>query len=202
MNKQCPGSPLEHYSCQFVASGLDFHSLPPCLVPEIAFVGRSNVGKSSLINALLGRKKLAYTSKTPGRTRSINFFSLASRLYIVDLPGYGYAKLSFKERHQWATHLEQYIQKRSSLSCVNILIDSRRGPKPLDLQMANALQFFKSYQIILTKIDELTPQKLEHVLKHTQSIFHNVPIFLTSVLRKNSLHSLCANIESFMVASP
>ena len=132
--------------------------MPPESLPEIAFVGRSNVGKSSLVNALTGRRMLARTSNTPGRTRQLNFFALDGRLMLVDLPGYGYAAASKSAIQGWTRLTQNYLRGRSSLRRVCLLIDSRHGLKDPDRAlMALCDTAGLSYQVVLTKIDKLGP---------------------------------------------
>ena len=130
--------------------------LPPDNLPEIAFAGRSNVGKSSLVNALTGRKTLARTSHTPGRTQQLNFFDLGQRLMLVDLPGYGYARASKKDVNAWTTLVRDYLRGRVGLRRICLLLDSRRVATKNDLEIMDMLD--KSavvYQIVLTKADKL-----------------------------------------------
>lgn len=135
-------------------------ALPPADVPEIAFAGRSNVGKSSLLNALTGRKSLARTSNTPGRTRELNFFSLTTGLRLVDLPGYGYARVSRTEVDAWTELLKAYLAGRPNLKRVLLMIDSRHGLKPSDLEMMDLFdEAAVVYQIVLTKVDKLSSGK-------------------------------------------
>jgi GTP-binding protein len=130
---------------------------PPPDKPEIAFAGRSNVGKSSLINALLGRKKLARTSSTPGRTQAINFFLIQDRYYFVDLPGYGYARVPLEVRRSWGTMVETYLKRRANLRGVVLILDLRREATEGDIQL---LEWLKRYQVstipVLTKADKLS----------------------------------------------
>jgi GTP-binding protein len=125
--------------------------------PEIAFVGRSNVGKSSLLNALLGRKNLAYTSKTPGKTQQLNFFRVDNRFFAVDLPGYGYAKAPKSAREQWAQLQERYLHERSSLHGVVQLIDARHPPQDSDVALIKELaDIGVPHLLALTKADKLS----------------------------------------------
>lgn len=142
--------------CQFVAAAATLDRLPPETLPEVAFLGRSNVGKSSLINALTGRNTLARTSNTPGRTRQLNFFDLGSRLLLVDMPGYGYAEASKVEIERWNNLIDSYLRGRSSLRRLCLLIDARHGLKPNDLEVMEWLdKRAVIYQIVLTKLDKL-----------------------------------------------
>src|SRR5438270_13623118 len=141
--------------CRFIAGAAEADALPEERLPEIAFLGRSNVGKSSLVNALTGRRTLARTSNTPGRTRQINFFALGDRLMLVDLPGYGYAEASKSAVQAWTRTVQHYLRARNSLRRVCLLIDSRHGLKeparPILLLCGSA---GLSYQVVLTKTDK------------------------------------------------
>ena len=144
--------------CDFVWGTGDINSLPPQSLPEVAFVGRSNAGKSSLINALTGRKTWRASRQTPGRTREINFFNLGDRLMLVDLPGYGYAKASKTLATEWQTLIFAYLSGRATLSRVVLLIDARRGVMDIDRAVMELLdRAAVSYGLVLTKTDELEP---------------------------------------------
>jgi len=148
--------------CTFIAGVATLDALPPSGVNEIAFAGRSNAGKSSLLNALTGQGRLARVSQTPGRTRQINFFDLDGRLTIADLPGYGFARASKKESAQWNALVFDYLRGRPSLRRVMLLIDSRRGLMPADLKVMTLMdEAAVSYQIVLTKTDKLTDQAID-----------------------------------------
>ncbi len=141
--------------CVFVGAAAQEGQLPADGLPEVAFAGRSNVGKSSLINALTGRKTLARTSQTPGRTRQINFFELGQRLMLVDLPGYGYARASKQAIKQWTGLTRDYLKGRGVLRRVCLLIDARHGVKEADRSiMAELDRVAVSYQLVLTKADK------------------------------------------------
>lgn len=143
-------------SATFIAAATTPSSLPPGRRPEIAFLGRSNVGKSSLINSLLGVKGLARTSSTPGRTQSINFFLINEAFHFVDLPGYGYAKVAKEKRQQWGQLIEGYLAQRERLVLSILIVDARHEPSPLDIQMKSWLQHFElPFLIVSTKIDKL-----------------------------------------------
>jgi GTP-binding protein len=142
--------------CNFVWGATSAESLPPEKLNEVAFVGRSNAGKSCLVNALTGRKSLARVSQTPGATRQINFFNLADRLMLVDLPGYGFAKRSKAESDSWQKMIFAYLRRRARLRRVALLVDARRGVMDSDVQVMELLdRAAVSYALVLTKADEL-----------------------------------------------
>lgn len=132
-------------------------------MPELAFVGRSNVGKSSLINRLVGRKALARVSSAPGKTATINFYNVENKLYFVDLPGYGYAKVSRAERERWGVMIEEYLEKRKGqLLALVMLVDSRHEPTALDHQMLEWIRYFGYRPVIIaTKTDKLPKTKVD-----------------------------------------
>jgi GTP-binding protein len=146
---------------QFLSAAGSLASLPPMRGVEIAFAGRSNVGKSSLINALTGRKALARTSHTPGRTQELVFFSAGGRLVAVDMPGYGYAEAPKSKVKAWTELIHAYLRGRSNLARVYLLVDARHGFKAADTDVLDTLdQAAVSYQIVLTKADEVKPADL------------------------------------------
>jgi GTP-binding protein len=148
----------------FVWGAQSADGLPPAKLPEIAFAGRSNVGKSSLINALTGRKALARVSQTPGRTREINFFDLGGRMMLVDLPGYGYAKASKALAAEWQDMVFAYLRGRTNLQRVMLLIDARRGVMEVDHAVMDLLdKSAVSYAAVLTKTDSLKPDELAEI---------------------------------------
>lgn len=157
---------INYKSAQFFTTVNDLNSLPKESIKEIAIVGRSNSGKSSLLNTLTNQNKLAYTSKTPGRTQHINYFSLNQPgLFLVDLPGYGYAKVPEKVRTHWVHLLGNYLSTRTNLIGLVIIMDSRHPLKPIDYQM---IDFFSTTQkpihIVLSKTDKLNNQEKAKVL--------------------------------------
>ena len=183
-------------SCEFVWGTGDIESLPPQSLPEIAFVGRSNAGKSSLINALTNRKTLARVSHTPGRTREINFFKLGDKLMFADLPGYGYAKASKAMAAEWQKLIFAYLRGRASLRRVLLLIDARRGVLDIDRDVMRLLdEAAVSFALVLTKSDKLTAGELAARLadvgaearKHTAAF---PEIIATSALRRTGLDTL------------
>lgn len=144
----------------FLVSAFRESQYPPPDRPEVAFAGRSNVGKSSLINVLLNRKKLARISATPGRTQSINFFSVDSLFYVVDLPGYGFARVPLEVKATWGKMVETYLRSRSNLKAVVVIIDIRRGLTDGDFNLLDALERFgKKAIVVLTKADKLSRQQ-------------------------------------------
>lgn len=155
------GRHLFAQECVFDTGVVDVAGLPPADLPEVAFAGRSNVGKSSLINALTGRRALARISRTPGRTRQLNFFTLGGRLRIADLPGYGFARVSKSETASWGQLIRDYLSGRPSLARCSLLVDSRHGLKKSDLDMMELMdRAGVVYQIVLTKADKMAAAEL------------------------------------------
>ena len=186
--------------CTFVSGAADFDGVPDADLPEIAFVGRSNVGKSSLINALTGRKTLARTSNTPGRTQQINFFRLQEALMLADLPGYGYARASKIEIQRWTSLIFDYLRGRPSLRRVCLLIDARHGLKPTDIEVMKDLDTSAvSYQIVLTKCDKVKPGTLEAIERATAGriadhVAAHPAIVRTSAIKADGMESLRAEL--------
>jgi GTP-binding protein len=191
--------------CLFMGGAADPEALPPEELPEIAFLGRSNVGKSSLVNALTGRRMLARTSSTPGRTRQINFFALDGRLILVDLPGYGFADASKTTVKAWTETVQHYLRSRGSLRRVCLLIDSRHGVKEPDrpiLQLCDAAGL--SYQVVLTKADKPSATELAAVAAaiRTELARHGAAhpeIHLTSAEQGRGIAALRATLAGFAV---
>lgn len=157
--------------CDFVLGVAGLEQLPTSDRNEVAFAGRSNVGKSSLINALTGRNSLARTSNTPGRTQQLNFFDLGSILYLVDMPGYGYAKVSKTQRDEWMKLIFDYLRGRPNLRCVFILVDGRHGLKDTDEELMDLLDMAAvSYRIILTKCDKSNKDELVKIEDNLRAV--------------------------------
>jgi GTP-binding protein len=154
----------------FISGAADYDGVPVTRIPEIAFVGRSNVGKSSLINSLTGRRTLARTSNTPGRTQQINFFQILDALMLADLPGYGYAKASKTEIERWTTMIFDYLRGRAPLRRVCLLIDARHGLKDSDIGVMKDLDTAAvSYQIVLTKCDKVKAEAMDRLMADTKA---------------------------------
>jgi GTP-binding protein len=148
----------------------DVAKLPKASVPELAFAGRSNAGKSSAINALTGRRRLAFVSKTPGRTQLLNFFDLGGRAYLVDLPGYGYADAPHEVREHWEELVGNYIAQRESLAGVVVMMDVRHPLTPLDVQLLDWLHVAdRRVHVLLTKADKLSKQAAQRVLAQVRA---------------------------------
>ena len=171
----------------FIWAASTLPGLPPMKGVEVAFAGRSNVGKSSLVNALTGRKTLARTSHTPGRTQQLNFFDIGGRFTLVDMPGYGYAAVSKDKVAAWTGLVNDYLRGRANLARVFLLIDGRHGLKPNDLEVLDALdKAAVSYQIVLTKADELKRSEAEARLAQTQAALARRPAAFPQIVLTSS----------------
>ncbi|MDI9472855.1 MAG: YihA family ribosome biogenesis GTP-binding protein [Tissierellia bacterium] len=166
---------------------------PPEDMPEIAFAGRSNVGKSSLINLLLGRRNFARTSSTPGKTRTINFYEINRSFRFADLPGYGYAKVSKEMKESWAPLMEAYLLSRPNLIATLLLIDVRRSPQDIDIEMARLIKQTRRHPIVvLTKTDKLNQSQLHKSMRAYREVaqLQDVPFIPTSTLRQRGKYPL------------
>ena len=175
-----PGEWLFNQKINFELGVTSVEKSPENEIPEIAFFGRSNVGKSSLLNAITKKSKLAYTSKNPGRTQELNYFSISNGgtiLNIVDMPGYGFAKASKDKIRKWNNLSKYYLKNRQNLRRVFLLIDSRRNIKPVDEEVMNVMdEFAVSYQIVLTKIDK------------TKDVDNQIKIVLNKVKKRRAIY--------------
>ncbi len=189
--------------CEFIAGAASVEQIPSNIfMPEVAFAGRSNVGKSSLINALVGRKGCARVSKTPGRTQQINFFSIGKKISLVDLPGYGYAAVSKKTRTVWNDLIYTYLLGRQNLRRIFLLIDSRHGFKDSDKKIMDLLDDAAVvYQIVLTKIDKISNvqtiiENTENHLKKRVAAFPSV--IASSTIKITGIQEIQAEITSLL----
>lgn len=185
------------------AVGVKFEQYPTDNKPEIAFAGKSNVGKSTLINAMLNRKALARTSSQPGKTRTINFYNVNDEIYVVDLPGYGYAKASKTEIQKWGVMIESYLQKRQCLVGIILLIDIRHEPNKNDIMMYNWLKHY-GYHIIIaaTKSDKLNRSQIPkhlNIIKKTLGLSEKDKLIAFSGTTKTGVSELWQEIDKLLL---
>lgn len=190
---------MEIKTANFVGSFTNISQCPPPDRPEYAFIGRSNVGKSSLINMITNHSGLAKVSSTPGKTQSINHFLINQKWFLVDLPGYGYAKSSKTQREKWQQMLRQYLNRRDNLQCVFVLIDSRISPQKSDLEFINWLgEMHISFVLVFTKTDnrKYKPQNIEVFKKALLETWDDVPrIFITSSVKRSGKDDILQFID-------
>jgi GTP-binding protein len=198
--------PLFRQPCVFIAGAPTEEALPPAVLPEICFIGRSNVGKSSLVNALVGQKALARTSQHPGHTRQLNFFNLGNSLMLVDMPGYGYAKVSKKQKGEWDLLIRRYLLGRATLKRACLLIDARRGVMPHDDEFMTLLDDTAViFHLVLTKIDCLSASELKELLLNTEKTIKSHvaahPHFVaTSTLENTGIEDLQEQLLPFALS--
>jgi GTP-binding protein len=201
---------LKITSAEFLQGVADLRQLPKNALREILFIGRSNVGKSSLLNKLCGKKNLARTSATPGKTREINYYIINNQFYFVDLPGYGYAKVPEQMRAGWKRLIEDFLKRGEPISLAMQLIDSRQEPTPLDLMMMDWLEYYEvPYILVLTKADKLPFSKLGKTIEGyrerfqsqlTEGSCHGIVPF--SILSGDGRQDLLKVVEEHVKASP
>jgi len=193
---------MEFKKAEFVTGAPTLSECPQAHYPEICFAGRSNVGKSSIINALLRKGKLARTSNTPGKTRQMNYYLVDGKAYFVDLPGFGYAKVSKKERERWGRDIRDYLQQRSTLCLVLHLVDIRHKPTSLDEDFfywlgTNRLPF----AVILNKMDKISSSKQQQARHRLENILNEMniqaPIVVSSGARKKEMQPIRSLISEF-----
>ena len=193
---------MEINNIKFLTSNTDYEKCPKPDKPEYAFIGRSNVGKSSLINYLCNRNKLAYTSSKPGRTQTINHYLVDNAWYLVDLPGYGYAKASKKQRDKTADMIENYARSRINLQCLFVLIDARHEPLKIDIDFINWLGINEvPIAIIFTKTDKVKPGRLDKHMKafseELKKAWTDIPnIFSSSAVEKEGKDHILSFIDA------
>lgn len=165
---------LKIASAEFIKSIYDLRTLPKTVLSEFVFVGRSNVGKSSLINKICNKKKLAKIGSVPGKTRQLNYFLINNEFYLVDLPGYGYAKVPEQIRAGWRKLVEDYISNRQNVNLVFLLIDARHDPTYLDELMVSWLEYYEiPYVIVLSKSDKISKNKMDKQIYRASKIVNN-----------------------------
>jgi GTP-binding protein len=197
---------MEINSAEFIISNTDIEKCPAPTKPEFAFIGRSNVGKSSLINMLTGRKELAKISSTPGKTQTINHFLINKSWYLVDLPGYGYASVSKSLKENWSAMIDSYFKNRTNLSCTFVLIDSRLEPQEKDMEFIKRLGSLSiPIALVLTKTDKLKQSELgkskNKIEKRLLEDWDELPpLFITSSEKKSGRNALLDFIETAIEA--
>jgi GTP-binding protein len=189
------------HSAVYLVSSPDYTKCPKPDRPEYAFIGRSNVGKSSLINMLCNNDKLAKTSGTPGKTQLINHFNIDDAWYIVDLPGYGFAKVSQQQRHKWAKMIEDYLRRRENLVNTYVLIDSRHEPQKIDLEFVDTLRKWQTpFSLVFTKADKesqrVVSANVKAFLTKMRESWQFLPQhFVTSTVKKMGRENILDGIE-------
>ncbi len=174
-------------NCEFKIGAVNLEDIPPTFHNEVAFAGRSNVGKSSLINAITGRNSLVRVSKTPGCTRQLNFFLADESFYLVDMPGYGFAQRGKREKAHWGRLIEDYLTGRPNLRRIFLLIDSRHGIKPVDDDIMKLLdEKAVVYQIVLTKVDKVNQDEMKAVLQKIEAAGKKHPALFPEVIQTSS----------------
>lgn len=199
-----PKRALNYRKAEFLTSAPKLKNCPPDIGREVAFAGRSNAGKSSALNALTGSNKLARTSKTPGRTQLINFFSIEENIHLVDLPGYGYAKVPEAMKIEWQKHLDDYLTNRESLVGLVLLVDIRHPMKEFDRMMVQwSIESELPLHILLTKADKLKSGVAKQALNKLRNELRehtNISVQLFSALKKTGVDLLAQQLDSWLLA--
>lgn len=190
---------------EFVKPVYSLSEIPKNQLPTVVLCGRSNVGKSSFINSLFSSNKIAKTSSTPGKTRSINYYLVENKFYLVDLPGFGYAKVSKKERDDWQNLIEKYFEVNKNIAMVFHLIDSRHNPMPLDIHLNNFLHLIDlPYNVVLNKIDKLKQSEIASAKKNIRQYFPELlfgdNLFVYSTIKGNGKKEITKLLSSLLIS--
>lgn len=199
---------MAQINAKFVTSNTDFKNCPPAKFPEFAFIGRSNVGKSSLINSLTFHKGLAKTSQTPGKTQLINHFIIDEKWYLVDLPGYGFAKVSKEKRKEFEKMIFDYLIHRENLTCLFVLVDIRLKPQAVDIEfMSRMVEDEIPFYIVFTKSDKLSQKQVNESVELHKNFLLEMwdelpPLFITSAEKHVGREDILKSIDELIQTSP
>ena len=199
---------MAQINAKFVTSNTDFKNCPPARFPEFAFIGRSNVGKSSLINSLTFHKGLAKTSQTPGKTQLINHFIIDEKWFLVDLPGYGFAKVSKEKRKEFEKMIFDYLIHRENLTCLFVLLDIRLKPQAVDIEfMSRMVEDEIPFYIVFTKSDKLSQKQVNESVEVYKNFLLEMwdelpPLFITSAEKHVGREDILASINELIQTSP
>ena len=199
---------MAQINAKFVTSNTDFKNCPPAKYPEFAFIGRSNVGKSSLINSLTFHKGLAKTSQTPGKTQLINHFIIDEKWYLVDLPGYGFAKVSKEKRKEFEKMIFDYLIHRENLTCLFVLVDIRLKPQAVDIEfMSRMVEDEIPFYIVFTKSDKLSQKQVNESVELYKNFLLDMwdelpPLFVTSAEKHVGREDILKSIDELIQTSP
>ncbi|MEY3918406.1 MAG: hypothetical protein RLZZ132_741 [Bacteroidota bacterium] len=199
---------MAQINAKFVTSNTDFKNCPPAKYPEFAFIGRSNVGKSSLINSLTFHKGLAKTSQTPGKTQLINHFIIDEKWYLVDLPGYGFAKVSKEKRKEFEKMIFDYLIHRENLTCLFVLVDIRLKPQAVDIEfMSRMVEDEIPFYIVFTKSDKLSQKQVNESVELYKNFLLEMwdelpPLFITSAEKHVGREDILKSIDELIKTSP
>ncbi|MFZ9144307.1 MAG: ribosome biogenesis GTP-binding protein YihA/YsxC [Aquirufa sp.] len=199
---------MAQINAKFVTSNTDFKNCPPAKYPEFAFIGRSNVGKSSLINSLTFHKGLAKTSQTPGKTQLINHFIIDEKWYLVDLPGYGFAKVSKEKRKEFEKMIFDYLIHRENLTCLFVLVDIRLKPQAVDIEfMSRMVEDEIPFYIVFTKSDKLSQKQVNESVELYKNFLLEMwdelpPLFITSAEKHVGREDILKSIDELIQTSP